>query len=504
MTANRRKSAWPITFLILFLLFVAHEQMNSRLTLIRIKFNDPNSSTKLPNNESLAVVIATARSKVTSSEELETKCVIWVYDMKKYNSSDCQVLFVLTQEPLRQTEATAPPSNISILLIDHPLDYILSEYETHYQTKFSRQVTNSQHFQSYALAKALQWRMHAQLWHSRDLNIKVVFHSRALSTNLLSLNSLIPDKYRGNSMKFDLKFLNNPRNSKARNYLPLGLRSLIFLHTMPQLCVYEMEGRDPSQCSKILPSYHEKLSSLQIWWDKPFKRKVNILTTYYRSKQPLRRIELDYVFDSNLSNENVDRVHILTNNATELPYNHLKLLVSELAHQPMYSDYLEYANSHLIGQIVIIQNSDVFWTNQSLRQIHALKPGKIFALSRHSNVPSLALTNCRSITRHNNNLCLNYIASHDAFAFIAPLDPQIIRHLVFKQNTWGVENVLIEAFRYSGYDVYNPCLELRLYHAHCSKHRGATGHRILPPDQGNRSFRHWSIARPILLKKLVI
>ena len=63
------------------------------------------------------------------------------------------------------------------------------------------------------------------------------------------------------------------------------------------------------------------------------------------------------------------------------------------------------------------------------------------------------------------------VKSQDAFAFVAPLDPNVLGRLNFAPNTLGAEQIMHCALEMGGYNVKNPCDDLVIYHNHCSDYR---------------------------------
>ena len=76
-------------------------------------------------------------------------------------------------------------------------------------------------------------------------------------------------------------------------------------------------------------------------------------------------------------------------------------------------------------------------------------------------------------------MCDNYMGSHDAFVFAAPIAKRIPPKLSFTQNHLGAENVVIWEFKNTkGYVVRNPCRVVRAMHLHCVAERHYRGYSI--------------------------
>jgi len=118
----------------------------------------------------------------------------------------------------------------------------------------------------------------------------------------------------------------------------------------------------------------------------------------------------------------------------------------------------------------------MLWS-RSIGYARTLGLGEVFAVSRHA--PLCQTSN----SLHNENKCLRYSGSHDAFFLRSPIH---VENLDFKQNTWGGENEVIRQLKNTGVIVRNPCALIVGYHMHCSGQRHGTGAR---PVRENRELK---------------
>ena len=449
-------------------------------------------------------------------------------------SQECQAHneLIWTQQPYRQTEARLTADyDIALAIIEDPLHYVVRSYCQQYQTRIHRDLFMEHTFLTFVRARLLLWRRHVQYWQKRGPKVLLVLKQK------LYFDSKSTFKRIGEHLKLDdpciwerMMDQNRPLFERLRQkhleilhqvQVPPHIQKVMQQLIMPQLCWFGMARLELPHCQIIMRSYMDRLDNLDDWWlpDRGTQT-VNLLTTYYHSDNEQRQSELNYALEMNTMNAFIDRVHVWTASGenASLPLASRKILEIRASNQPHYLDFFEYANYFLKGEIVIVQNADIFWTDDSLRQISNLKRGTVFALSRHSNASKLPITQCEDQTiRHNQNLCINYVGSHDVFIFVPPIDPSIVRNFDFRQNTWyyryiillktyigfrGAENYIIEALRYGGMTVENPCLDLRAYHAHCSNERKNTARRISPPEEGTRINRAKGLAKPKLLSDL--
>jgi hypothetical protein len=253
----------------------------------------------------------------------------------------------------------------------------------------------------------------------------------------------------------------------------------------------------------------DKCSNIRLGLDKYPLSPVNLLIPYYNPNNSYRESEFLYITESHISNRNIDHIYMfIDNDETPPPIEHQKITVVRTNRQPFYSDYFDYANTHLRNKICIIANGDISFDEPSLIHAQRVSDFLVFSLSRYpfdekinqSNKTLNLLQECSSDSKWNRDFCNEYIGSHDSFIFRAPIDPSIVAKLNFRQNIWGAENVVIEELVYGGIDVANPCGEIKSYHVHCSESRTKTGHRIDPPSVGSR--QRFSKARKMSLKDI--
>lgn len=78
---------------------------------------------------------------------------------------------------------------------------------------------------------------------------------------------------------------------------------------------------------------------------------------------------------------------------------------------------------------------------------------------------------------------------HDAYVFRSPLDSGVKLELFdFQQNVWQAENYAIGLLRHGGYELYNPCFSLPLFHNHVSDQR---------PNQNQNRFSSCTSRTPL-------
>ena len=193
---------------------------------------------------------------------------------------------------------------------------------------------------------------------------------------------------------------------------------------------------------------------------------INIILQAWRymcvdtsSSQKQRQLEIEYCINSHFKNPNISKVHIFCNDV-DITYfrnmfpNGIFIVVNN---QPTYKDLLYYANTLDNNSTVCICNTDIELGTFEPYVMNKLNNKILFALTRHEIINNKKST--ISIEK--------YVGSHDAFIFKTPVRVDI-ESLDFKQNTYGAENVVMNAFKNADYIILNPCYQIQIYHHHAN------------------------------------
>ena len=194
---------------------------------------------------------------------------------------------------------------------------------------------------------------------------------------------------------------------------------------------------------------------------------INIISTFYVSKYSsnldnLRSKELEACLINNISSPFVDKVHLFVDDndalirLKELTNNSEKVLVIGVGIKPKYNDFFKYIINNLNDKICMITNSDIYLFECDLNLIAKLKTNKTcYALSRYEyDMSHYQIT--------------NYGGSHDCYIFNSKfIDNKIINgHTNFYQNFPGIETHTIKNFCDQGFNMYNPCNQIKIVHLH--------------------------------------
>lgn len=215
--------------------------------------------------------------------------------------------------------------------------------------------------------------------------------------------------------------------------------------------------------------------------------KFNLITSFYLVENQKRQNELNICLKKNIYNKYTEKIHLFLDDNISLEYlkkliiNYpieikKKINICKINKQPLYSDLFKYANK-LKNKLCMICNSDI-WLYSILDKtiLNKLITNTVFSLTRYENDLSHPLID-------------KYMGSHDSFIFKSPLNPNIIKHLQFKQNTLGSENVVMYELNKHNYKIINCCYSIITVHEHKSNIRN-WGKRINTGDiDGNNIFK---------------
>ena len=186
-----------------------------------------------------------------------------------------------------------------------------------------------------------------------------------------------------------------------------------------------------------------------------------------------RNQELEESLRKNLCSPLVSGIHLFVDDARAL--EKVRFMISEVGigvgnkitvigvqKQPKYSDLFLYACQSLQGKVVMITNSDIYLAECDLGVLSGISDN-IFALTRYEHDFSSPLIEVMKQERW---------GSHDAFLFQSPLKKLALKDFIPKighyQNRWGSEDIVIQVLLEYGYQIYNPCYEIKIVHLHAS------------------------------------
>lgn len=192
------------------------------------------------------------------------------------------------------------------------------------------------------------------------------------------------------------------------------------------------------------------------------------VTTLKNEVESERQNELFRSICENLENQNISTLTVFYEGVENdemfkkiKTINSSKLLIENINFRPSLEYIFSYCNTNFPKQYIIVSNADISFD----RSLNKIKPSglenTILALSRYNKIGSeWEVSDIGFFKNHK-----YYSASQDAWIFQTPLEcnPGIMDR--FWLGKWGVEK-FINYFIKLGYQVKNPCLELKTYHHH--------------------------------------
>lgn len=209
---------------------------------------------------------------------------------------------------------------------------------------------------------------------------------------------------------------------------------------------------------------------------------IQAISSFYIPKDNTRAFELVEALTKNVNSINIKTLHLYLDTKEDLQFilgnfrNFLengRIKVIKIGQQPLYSDFINYANS-LKGEICMIMNSDIWLHSISDMRLLQNMDGKLYGLTRHESNMNPHLIDVYKRPE-------GFVGSQDAFIFKSPINEKILENVNFPQNIWGSDNVLLREFQNVGYKLYNPCRQIIIVHEHNSKNREENRQRLPPP-----------------------
>jgi len=179
-----------------------------------------------------------------------------------------------------------------------------------------------------------------------------------------------------------------------------------------------------------------------------------LLTTFFKNEP--REEELVHCIKHNLDQPFFSRVFIFCERGYLPPIEHPKLEFVSVSDRPTYGAYFEFANKSLLGEFVVVSNTDIKY-DSTMELLASLPP------SRWDN-------HLFCITRVNEDGQLQNQWSQDTWVFKAPIckmQDDIILGID------GCDTYLAQKAVEAGLTVSNPCHSVRCHHYHRSGGRRA-------------------------------
>ena len=179
--------------------------------------------------------------------------------------------------------------------------------------------------------------------------------------------------------------------------------------------------------------------------------KTTLITTYYKDRVKERDDELLTSIRINISNKEIDRVIIVIERDTVIPFNHKKIVWKRQDDRPTYNDFFNIANGNNHG-LNIIANTDISFDEYNIRLIGV----------------SLRENQCYALSRWDTQISGDYVHyaqrdSQDTWIFSGKIKNIKGDFLIGKP---GCDNRIAHEIAEAGYEVLNPSKTIQSNHLH--------------------------------------
>tara|TARA_R110002167_G_scaffold21345_2_gene77733 strand:+ start:941 stop:1816 length:876 start_codon:yes stop_codon:yes gene_type:complete len=199
------------------------------------------------------------------------------------------------------------------------------------------------------------------------------------------------------------------------------------------------------------------------------KTSVNILTSLYVDKNPLRAKEYKLALQLNLKNPHVNHVYVFWDNPGDgtgighfLP-KHEKLTIIPHRGRPSFKTLFELCNSRADSKLWCVCNGDIVITDD----IHKLQSinmnNKLLALTRWEFISETDISIFHEHERPNKY-------SQDTWCFKSPILVPSELELI-RMGEVACDSKLSDVYKHYQREIYNPCMDIKTLHMHMQNSR---------------------------------
>lgn len=187
--------------------------------------------------------------------------------------------------------------------------------------------------------------------------------------------------------------------------------------------------------------------------------KVCLFINWYKSDNAVRNSELDYCLTTNLDNDLINKVIIISKDKLPFKIKGIKIKYEHIDDDLTYSDIFDIMNKYMQANTIgILANSDIYF-DESLLMLHTVNMNNVvYCLTRYDILDGDTFE----------NKFRNKSDSQDVWIFSDKIK-QV--NADFGMGIKGCDNRLAYELQKSGYKVLNPSLSIKSYHYHLSEYR---------------------------------
>jgi hypothetical protein len=197
---------------------------------------------------------------------------------------------------------------------------------------------------------------------------------------------------------------------------------------------------------------------------------VNLLTSLYLDKNPLRMQEYKLALQLNLKNPHINHIHVMweghDKETEQILSDHEKITVIPHNGRPSFKTLFEYCNIQNPGGLWCVCNGDIVLTND----IHKLQ-----SINMNNNL--LALTRWEFVSEtsvsvfHEHEQPNKY--SQDTWCFKTPILVPSELELIHMGKV-ACDSHLSNVYKHYQQFIYNPCMDIKTLHIHLQNSRTQT------------------------------
>lgn len=192
-------------------------------------------------------------------------------------------------------------------------------------------------------------------------------------------------------------------------------------------------------------------------------RKIVLVTQYYSSKLPQRKIEIDTCLKKNLANGEINEFYIMLENESDrgevekmisiIPSTQRRIILN-MERRIRYKDFFYLTTFLDEDSVAIFCNSDIHY-DETIGLFRELKPGHCASLSRYE---------CKDGIR--DKLVHEPETSQDSWVVVCPAPDKLIELPDILTGHWHCDGRMVYEFVSAGLIICNPCHEIFSYHLH--------------------------------------
>ncbi len=187
------------------------------------------------------------------------------------------------------------------------------------------------------------------------------------------------------------------------------------------------------------------------YFDKTPVRNIHLIMQYFTSRHAERNGEFLFCLQKNLVNPYIEKIHLFLEVGSIVPIESDKIVIIPLEKRATYEIFINYANTELIGNVILIANTDIYFdsTLDYIRDYKLLD--KFFFCLSKWNIDFEAVP----------ELSPDCITSQDAWMFLSPSKPF---NTDIELGQPGCDCRIAYEAEMSGYITNNPAYLIHCYH----------------------------------------